>query len=207
MKKLIAMLLCCLLIGSLAACETVDYVAQVEGTWICAVEQPKQKLELMKNMELFEEEVALVEAKLFTAKTVTFNSDKTYYFAEDPDRVKAHLRNFYSDLFDDLYEGRATLAECYDTDISQLSKEEFYQFYAELYGAESYEALIPQLAENTYDYDTFGKIEEGTYGIGSKGITVDTEGTEDDGTIKYTLEDGVLTLVYSDSTEVYTRHK
>ena len=207
MKKQIAMILCCvLLLGSLAACESVDYVAQVEGTWICAVEQQEQKQKLMENMELYEEEMALVDTKLFTAKTVTFNADKTYYFAEDPDRVKAHLRNFYSGLFQDLYEGRAALAECYDTDISQLSEEEFFQFYAELYGAKDYEALIPQLADNTYDYDAFEKLEEGTFGIGSKGITVDTEGTENDGTISYTLKDGVLTLVYSDSTEVYTRH-
>ena len=206
MKKIIACILVIMMLGTLAACESVDYVAQVSGTWICPVEESEEtRLMLMENLELYEEEIALVDTKLFVAKKLTLNADKTYNFTEDVQGDKDYVRQFYTGMFQNLYEGRANLSQSYDVDISLLSEEEFLQFYAELYQAENYNALIDLLVENAYDYDSFTAIEQGTYSVGSKRIVFDAEDDTQDGDVEYTLEGNKLTIKYSDGTEVYSR--
>lgn len=204
MKKIIACVVAVLLVASLAACN-VDYSEALVGTWVCrVVDTDENKNVLMENMELYEEEIALVDTTLYTAKTVTFNADMTYSFSEDVQGVKDYLKEFYEGMFQDLYEGRLSLSKCYEVDISLLPEEEFYQFYADLYMAEDYDALITKLVDNTYDYENFKITEQGSYKVSSKMISFDAEGTENDGNVTYSVKDGKLTIEYSDATEVYS---
>ena len=108
----------------------------------------------------------------------------------------------------DLYAGRDTLVEVYSSqgvDVSTLSEEEFYAFYAALYEEEDLDSLLDVFVENTYDFESIEAFETGTYTITAKKIMLDTEGTENDGTVEYTVEGDKLTLVYNDGTENYTR--
>jgi len=204
MKKIITCVVAILLVASLAACN-VDYSEALVGTWVCRVaDTDENKAVLMENMELYEEEINLVKTTLYTAKTLTFNADMTYAFSEDVQGVKEYLRDFYEGMFRELYEGRLSLSKCYEVDISLLSEEDFYQFYAELYQAEDYDALITKLVDNSYNYENFKNTEEGTYKVNAKMISFDAEGTENDGNVTYSVKDGTLTIEYSDATEVYS---
>lgn len=206
MKKLITLALTLLLLLGLCACDKVDYQAKIQGTWTMDyLEENELRDKLLTNIELYEEEIALVTARLHGIKKVTFNSDKTYTFSEPVEDNKACVREFYDRVFDALYLGQKDLEGLYDQDISTMNEADFKQFYAELYGAEDYEALLDKLTENAYTWSNFGVTEKGTYTVGSEVIKVDTEGSDNDGTIKYTVEDGVLTLTYSDGAERYTK--
>ncbi len=210
MKRILALLLSAVLLLSLAACDfDFDYKGKIVGTWVCRkLESADNKESLLDAIDLYDEEKALVTAPLYTAKTVTFNEDGSYSFSEDVDGVKAYVRDFYEQMFTQLYEGRAALANTYaeyGEDLSQKTEDEFYQFYADLYSYDSYEQLLDGLAENVYDYDNFEPFEQGTFTVGSKKIDFDATTDEDDGVAEYSVKDGELTITYSDGTEVYTK--
>ena len=206
MKKVLACILSILLLATLAACDPVDYVGQVAGTWVCkSLEAEETRKMVLENMDLYEEEIALVKTPLYTAKTVTFNQDKTYTFAEDIPTLKGYLKEFYTGMLKDLYEGRSALADVYETDVSTMNEDDFYAYYASIYEQENVEALIDALVENTYNFESFEPIETGTYTIGSTKIMFDAEGIENDGSVGYSLKDGQLKLEYNDGTENYTR--
>ena len=208
MKRIFAIILSALLLLSLAACN-VDYKAQIVGTWVCnKLDSDETKAGLLEYIELYDEEIALVTANLYTTKQVTFNEDGTYFFTEDPDGVKEHVRDFYDQVFTQLYNGRASLVDTsaeYGTDLSQLTEEAFFQFYAELYSYTSYEELLDGLSEKVYDYDSFGKSEEGSFTVGSKKIDFDAITDEDDGVAEYKVEDNKLVITYSNGAETYTK--
>lgn len=205
MKKLLCAVLALMLMLSLAACDEV-YIEKIEGSWsIQVLESDEQKQVLMDNIEMYEEEIALVDTALYTTKTVTFNADKTYSFAENAEDVKQGVEDFYRGLFDDLYEGRDSLYACYEVDMSSFTQEQFRQFYADLYAAEDYEAMIQLFTDNAYNYDELGIYETGTYTITATRITMDTLGTEDDGYVGYSVDGDSLTLKFNDATEVYNK--
>ena len=211
MKKFVCVLLAALMLLSMCACSDADRILQVAGTWKTEyVKTSKEKQELLESIDLYEEEIALVDSVLDGAKTLTFNTDKTYSFSKNPEDVKACVRKFFDKMFNDLYEGRADLANCYkeshDTDISLLGEEAFKMFYAKLYGAETYEALLDKLADGAYEYDKMGVYESGTFNMTSKRINFDTTGEEDDGYVEYEfLDNGKLRLKFSEDYEVYKR--
>jgi len=209
MKKLLSLSLVLILLLSLCGCDKfakVDYYAKVTGSWkMDYLKDTELQQELLTSIELYDEEIALVTARLHGIKVVTFNQDKTYSFSQPVEENQACVREFFDRVFDSLYLGQAELKGLYEQDISTMSEADFKQFYAQLYGAENYEALLDKLAENSFDWTKYGITEEGTYTIGSEQIKVDTDGTEHDGNIKYTLEDDVLTLSYADGTERYSK--
>lgn len=211
MKKLLCLLLAVMLVAGLCACSDADRIAQVAGTWKTEyAKTSEEKQDLLESIELYEEEIALVDSVLYGAKTVTFNTDKTYSFSKNPEDIKACVRKFFDKMFNDLYEGRADLENCYkeshNTDISLLDEEAFKMFYAKLYSAETYDALLDKLADGAYNYDKMGAFETGTFNITSKRINFDTTGEEDDGYVEYEfLDDGMLRLKFSDDYEVYKK--
>lgn len=206
MKRMLALLLATLLVLSLTACD-LDFKGKIVGSWTCRIEDTEENRNaLMETIELYEEEIALVNTPLYTEKTLTFNEDGTYTFSEEAEGVKKYVRTFYKDLFEDLYQGRDTIATLYEgADLSQLTEEEFYQFYAELYTYETFDKLLDALSESVYDYDSFEPYETGTFTVGSDKIVFDADGDEGDGSVEYSVSDDTLTIEYSDSTERYTK--
>ena len=206
MKKILCLALVAILMLSMTACGEALFVKSVAGTWSCRMEESAEYTQkLLESFELYEEEIALIDTPLYTVKHVQFNEDMTYRYYYDVDLEKECVREFFVAMFDSLYEGKSTLTDCYEIDLSTLSKDEFFQFYADLYMAQDYDALIDTFVDNAYDYDTFANAESGTYTINLNQITKETDNPDAAGTIQYKVKDNTLTLTYSDGTEVYTK--
>ena len=210
MKRIFALLLAAMLLLSLAACDMdFDYQGKIVGTWIIREEDSDENRDyIFQFLELYDDEIAQVDATLYTAKALTFNEDGTYSMIEDVDTLKVYVREFLDELFADLYAGRAQLAGTYaaeGVDLSQLTEEEFYLFYTALYSYDSYDQLLDDLTEAIYDYDTIQPYETGTYTVGSKKIDFDADEDEYDGFAEYSVSGNKLTVKFENGTEVYTR--
>ena len=206
MKKLLCLLLAMALMLSLAACADGLFVITIAGTWSCRREETMENpLQLLENYELYEEEIALIDFPLYTVKHVQFNEDMTYRYFYDAQQEKACVREFFLAVFDALYEGRSTLSDCYEIDMSSLSKDDFLQRYADFYEAENFDALIDLFVDSAYDYDNFTDAESGTFTMSLNQINMDAPGEEFDGTVGFKVQDNTLTLTYADMTEVYNK--
>lgn len=210
MKKITALILTIVVLaGLLCGCEsTQEKMEALSGTWYRVTEDTEEQAQiLLENIDLYEEELALVDLTTLTyVKIVEFNMDNTYRFAYDVEGTKDCVRTFYNDCFAQIYEGRAVLNEVYGEDFSMMSEEAFQQFYAELYEYADYEALIDAFVENAYDYEALAEdIESGTYNIKSNKINCTITGETEQEYLVYSIEDNVLTLTYSDAVEAYFR--
>lgn len=203
MKKLIAILLTLMLLAGLAGCG-IDYAAKLQGTWACRIRIDDDfKEELLDNIELYDEEKALVNTTAYESKHLSFNANGTYSFQLDKDTTVDYLRDFYRSMFKDLYEGRATLTDCYDVDLSGYTEEEFYAFYAGVYDFDTIDEVIENMAVNSLADSTFAIYEMGTFKATGTSISFDSNEDEDDGNVKYKLDGSILTITYSDGTETY----
>lgn len=202
-----------LAVGMLAACEsTEEKYAALAGTWIMyEQDSEEQAMILLENIDLYEEEIALADTgSLRYAWTFEFDTAGNIRQAQPVEENKALVREFYVGVFDALYEGRATLDELYEGDLSAMSQEEFEQFYAGLYSFETFEELMDQFVENAYKYDEWEDLRKGTFTFESNRLSivdsvVDENGLPQSYSIIYKLEGDTLTLTYSDGVEVYTR--
>ena len=206
MKKLLCLLLAMALMLSLAACADGLFVKSIAGTWSCRTEESKETtLTLLEGYELLDEEIALVDFPLYTVKYIEFNEDMTYRYYYDIQQEKALLREFLVDVFEAMYEGRSTLSACYEIDMSVLSQEEFLQFYADMYAAESIDALMDVFVDSSFTHDGIVEAENGTFTMSLNQINMDAPGEEFDGTVGFKVQDNTLTLTYADMTEVYNK--
>ena len=224
MKKFLRILALCLImamiLGSFAGCGlAVDLlelafnneskkIEELAGTWICvAQDEEEYAIGLLENIEMYEEEIALVDLSVLQdAKLVEFRSDKTYRFAYSVEETKACVYDFYVSAFADLYEGRGTLSAIYEMDFEAMNEQEFYQFYAELYGMADFKSLLTAITEDAYDYAALAEdFETGTYSIDGDDIMCTMDGDVKAEALGYEIEGNTLTLYFLDVTEVYTR--
>jgi len=192
-----------LAVGALSGCESKEKKKEnIQGTWITEkVGSENDRLALLENNDFYEEEIALAaEVSLSYTKLVTF-SGSNYYFNFDKAGTKAGFRSFFQGVMDAMYEGRMELNQVYDMDFGPMTKEAFQQFYADIYDAGSYQALMDSLVENAIDYDTC--IETGTYSIKGDYLYCTTMGETESLGLK--LRGDTLTLTYADDVEVYKR--
>lgn len=163
--------------------------------------------ELLADYDFYPEEIALVDLDPLTLpKYVRFQEDKTYTFYYDADGFKANVEALFRQAFAGMYAGRSQLSELYGMDMTAMTEGEFQSFYAELYSQESFDALISVLTEDAYDYSAIAADTEiGTFTIKEEQILCTISGTTTEESMGYKLEDGKLTLTYSNDTEVYTR--
>ena len=208
-RRILALILTVLLaVSMLCACEsTAEKYAALDGTWIMyQTDSQEQVMILLESIDLYEEEIALVDmTSLKYAWTVAFDADHNFRQVQPVEENKALVREFYEGMFNAFYEGRATIDEAYEDDLSAMTQEEFNQFYATLYSFETFEALLDQFVENAYKYDEWEDLRNGTFTIkGDKLEIVDTIESETV-YIGYQVEGDTLTLTYSDGTEVYTQ--
>lgn len=191
-----------------SGCEsTADKMAALSGTWIMIEQDSMEQADvLLKNIDLYEQELALADnSSLRYAWIYEFDTEGNFRQADDIEATKQLVREFYNGVFDDLYEGRASLASLYEQDLSNMTKEEMQQFYAELYGYETYEALLDRFVNAAYKYDEWTDYRNGTYTI--KGNILDIQDGSEAYTLKYEINGDTLTITYSDAVEVYTRVK
>lgn len=185
-----------------------EAMEELVGTWKMPMSVPESVAQkLLESFDLSAEEIACVDlTTLEFVRIVKFTAEKTYLYGYDPDGTKACARVFFEGAFDAMYENRASLSQLYNTDFESVSKEEFLQFYADLYGAADFPQFLDKIVDNCYDYDLFAEPEEeGTYSLQDGVIEMTILGQSNADTLEYTLGSNVLMLTYVDGTEVYTR--
>lgn len=160
-------------------------------------------LKLLENSDLYEEEISLVDmTSLRYVKQVTFQSSH-YSFGFAESETRAYLKNFYRGVIDALYEGHTSLEGIYGVTFGQMSKEAFQQFYADMYGAANYNALIETLAGNAFNYDKYFEI--GTYSIQGSNLKCSITGEIETESLGFKIKGDTLTLTYANGVDVYTR--
>ena len=212
--KVLALLLTILLTASLlCACEsTEEKYAALAGTWIMyEQDSEEQVMVLLESIDLYEEEIALVDkASLRYAMIYEFDTAGNIRHAQPVEENKALVREFYEGMFNAFFDGRSSLDDLYEDDLSAMSREEFNQFYANLYSFDTFDALLNQFVENAYKYDEWTDLRKGTFTFESNRLSIIDSVVGENGlpssySIIYKLEGDTLTLTYSDGTEVYTR--
>lgn len=190
-----------------------DYVViprQIEklaGTYVTEKQFEAEDVEdLLTDYDFYPEEIALVDLDTLTMpKYVQFLEDKTYTFYYDADAFKANVEALFRQAFAGMYAGRSQLSELYGVDMTAMTEGEFQTFYAELYSQESFDALVSVLTEDAYDYSAIAADTEiGTFTIKEEKILCTINGTTAEESMGYKLENGTLTLTYSNDVEVYT---
>lgn len=207
--RILAILLTILLtVSMLCGCQsTEEKYAALSGTWIMyEQDSEEQVMVLLESIDLYEEEIALVDMNsLRYAWTFEFDTAGNIRQCQPVEENKALVREFYTGMFDDFFENRASLDGVYETELSAMSREEFEQFYAELYTFSSFEELMDQLVENAYYYDEWEDLRRGTFTFKGNNIVVNDTVENDTYNIGYKIEGNTLTLSYIDGVEVYTK--
>lgn len=207
--KIVCVLLAMLMaMSALCACEsTEDKYAALAGTWrMVEQDSEEQVMVLLEGIDLYEEEIAVVDkTTLRYAWIYEFDTAGNFRQADDIPATKDCVREFYTGMFQDLYDNRAGLGALYEQDFAAMSQDEFHLFYANLYGFETFDALIDQFVENAYFYDEWTDYRNGTFTF--DGDLLDIQDGAKTYTLGYKIEGDTLTISYSDGEEVYTRVK
>ena len=208
-------LLCLLLAGVLsivlfAGCESeAEKMEKLEGPWrITLANSPDNTEALLKGLYFYDEEIALIDlSSLKYDQIIEFKADKTYSFFGDPQSTWAYMREFLAQAFTDMYAGRASIESCYNVNFSDMSMEEFFQFYAELYVLSDFDALLDEFTDSVYDYAALAKPwETGTYHIKGNKILFKITGSSEEEYITYQITaQNTLELIFDDGTLVYQR--
>lgn len=165
--------------------------------------------ELLTDYEFYTEEIALIDLNtLYAPYYVEFDTDKNYTFYYDADGFRANVEAFLRQAFESMYAGREGLSEVYGEDFSVMSLAEFQNYYATLYSAESFDALMTTLADSAYDYDYVAQDKEvGTYTIEDDKILCTIAGHTNAEAMGYKLSGDTLTLTFTNMVQTYTRVK
>ena len=216
LKKLLCLTLAVLMVACVfTGCETIeDKMNALCGTWYrvdtCDEDLAKSVLE---NMDLYESEIACADlTSMKLLYVATFNMDGTYAFSTDTTDSIAYVRQFLAGVFDAMYEKRTTLNADYAdyaVDFGPMSKEEFQQFYADLYQESDFATFLDNRAADAFYYGD--PYETGTFHIKDNAMmmTEDPEAGElpkGEESLPYTIDGITLTLRYSDATHIYSRN-
>ncbi len=208
-RKILALVLVALLSLTLCACESnAEKMAKLAGTYTMSVTAEEDEVaELLELIEAYDEEIALVDMdSLQYVQIVSFDTDGNYYYAYDVDATLENTRDFYEGYMKALYEGRTTLNDVYDYSFDDVTEDEFYQLYADMYSCDDYEDMIDSFVEYSYDLDVLSEPwETGTYTIRAGQIYCTMTGDDEELALGYRLDGDSLTLIYSDAEEVYTK--
>ena len=209
MRKIAALFLIFVILGGVCGCGSGGRGSKLAGTWESdGFYDGDAMLEMFVHLDLYEEEIALMDpAGVGYVQTITFRPDKTYTIGCDADKSIALAREYYENALDAFYEHREELEVCYGVSFGTMSRESFFQFYAELYGVADYDALVELFTESTVDPAYLAQGEEhGTYRVSFRRIFCTAEGESVESYIEYTLKDDVLILNFYEGEQVYTRN-
>jgi len=185
-----------------------EKMAKLCGTWTMTEAEDEELTEqILTNCDFYEEEIALANlTSLNFVQLVEFKEDGTYSYVYDIEATKAEARTFFKGVFDALYENRADIDKLYSDNLTDMSKDDFFAFYAKLYSHDTYDDLIFALADGAYTYDDMATPWEiGTFVIEDDLIMCTVDGKTEAEGMGYKIKDDTLTLTYTNGTEVYTR--
>ncbi len=209
MKTFVALLLVAVLMaGLLCGCDSGAKMQELAGVWMMDMQETEETArELLDLIDAYDEEIALADLNsLRFVAGVEFTLEGEYRFFYDADAICAYVEEFFDGYFNDLYEGRTTLNDAYGVDFSAMTKEEFQQFYAELYNQTDYASLLAALVDTSYDYEALSQdYETGTFKVVGDRLLCTTTGETTAEYLPYKIEGTTLTLSFSDSVQVYTK--
>ena len=209
--KSIVLLGLCLALCARLLCSCQSNEARMEelaGTWTMRDDDTEEQARsLLEYLEFYEEELALVDlTSLDDVMLVEFDTQGNYRFAWDVEGIKLCLVEFYDQAFVSMYEGRTSLNEVYGTSFDEMTEAEFRLFYAQLYSYESYEDMLNEFVEYSYDYDSLAEdLETGTFTVKGSKIMCTVAGESEAEALGYKIEGDTLTLTFADGVQVYTR--
>ena len=215
MKKIVAVLCLMTCLALLCGCKANAKREQLvhdtlRGSWVTQIScDESTRKDLLKRIDLYAEERALVSADGPEFVKVAVFADGEYQFRLDIQETKANVRAFYSAVLDDLYENRSQLDELYEGDLTAMDREEFRSYYGRLYGYTDVEAMLDAFAEGAFDYEGSAELESGTYTVTAEDRILCTAltGEASSGTLAFSYENDSLTLGFSDGEEIYSRLK
>lgn len=210
MKRIAALFLALMMIACcFAGCDgEADKVAELTGRWeTVSYYTADSVVASFEAMDLYAEEIALLDANAMgLVDVVIFNEDKTYSFTSDSAKSMALVDEYYRNAFATFYANRDQLSEVYGEDLSAMTEEAFYLFYAEMYGVEDFESLIELFVGSAEDYAYLDEpVEVGTYRIVSNRIYCTIDGEAEALYITYSINGDSLDLVFDESTVTYTK--
>ncbi len=210
LKRVLFALMAAAMLLSLAACgvSESEKIAELSGVWTMRRDDTAEQAQmLLENIDFYAEEIALVDLNsLDEVRQVEFTSDKNYSFSYDVDATKACVREFYTGVFQALYDGRDSINGLYTTPFDGMDQATFNLFYASLYSCTTFEELLDRCVENAYNWDSLAEpFETGTYSVKGDKILCTITGQSQAEALGYSIEENTLTLTYSNATEVYSR--
>lgn len=213
MKKTTKLLAICLVLAMTASlfagCDLLENkLDKLAGSWISVQEDSAEEARsALENIDMYEEEIALADLNsLKYVKMVTFHTDKTYSFSYDSAATRQCVYEFYEGFFADLYEKRDQLNELYGEDFTTMSQAEFFQYYADLYGAADYETMLNDFTDGCYDYEQLAEpFETGTFTIDGSDLMCKIDGEIVSEALGFKIDVNHLTLTYADGVEEYVK--
>lgn len=207
MKKIISALLIGTALISLASCS--DRAEALHGDWDTEIAiDEKTVSDILAFYDFTEEEIELCDKSgLTTVKTVSFSEDGEYDFRYDIESTKQHFIDLFDRCMHTVHDNLGSLSDIFGG--VEYGFDEFADYYAEVYGYESYGEYLGAAA-NAFVTDYYalgdGEIEHGSYKVSADAIIMTKNDEETPSTLSYTLgEDGVLSLVYTNTVENYRR--
>ena len=179
----------------------------IEGTWIAlTVDDQEDTRAFLESMEFYEEEIALIDLdSMKTSLKLQLNADGTYEMGVDVQGTEEAMGEFFDGMMKSLYVGRMSLAQIYGEELATMTRSQFDQYYAELFGLATYDEFRLAFIDSV-DYESLAaNPETGTYTVDGSEIHFTIDGTTESEYADFVLEDGKLTVTYSDTVVEYTR--
>lgn len=183
-------------------------INKLAGTYYCQEHVEAETAEkILVNNDFYEEEIALADLNsLYRPRYIEFDTDKNYSFYVDANGYRSNVMAFLRQTYDRMYDNRSQLAGLYDVDLVSMSRDEFLNFYAGLYGQTSFDAMI-ELLSSVYDYTEMGSVERGTYTVKGSDILTKVGGLGKEESIGYRISGDTLTLTFSDVVLTFNKIK
>lgn len=209
MRRILALVLALLMLGCLCGCGSdEDKSDQIIGQWETVVYYDSASIEeLLVTMDFYEEEIALMDTSgVGFVDVVSLNEDGTYSMYCDVNRSVALAEEYYRTAMVKFYDSRDILDEVYSAGFTSMDQEGFFNFYAGMYGQESYDALIDLFVSCTVDRDVLNDtLENGTYVTEGNRIYFTTDGGTEAEYVSYAVDSNNLILSFDDGKIYYTR--
>ena len=162
MKKIISALLIGTALISLASCS--DRAEALHGDWDTEIAiDEKTVSDILAFYDFTEEEIELCDKSgLTTVKTVSFSEDGEYDFRYDIESTKQHFIDLFDRCMHTVHDNLGSLSDIFGG--VEYGFDEFADYYAEVYGYESYGEYLGAAA-NAFVTDYYalgdGEIEHG----------------------------------------------
>lgn len=181
-------------------------VAPLVNSWFALLQDSEDEARrLLELIEAYDVEIELMDlTALEYGQYLHLREDLTYDFVYAEYVTWSCTRDYYELFVDTMYDNRTKLDAIYGESFGAMSKEEFQQFYAQLYNFTDYEKFLDTLADNAYDYESLATPwESGTYYLQDDRIYMTIDGDTEALYVTYELSGSQLTIYYTDTIEHY----